>query len=65
MLRNIHVYSFQLEIGDNIMLGGRYLQVSDIKGSYERTRGVVIDIRTQAGWSRLSVYTLVEVFRYE
>lgn len=62
MLRSIHKHAFQLEIGDKILLGGRYLQVSDIQGSYERGRGVVVDILTQAGWSRISVYSLVEVF---
>lgn len=65
MLRSTHVYAFQLVIGDNIMLGGRYLQISNIRGSYEHGRGVVVDICTQMGWTRLFVNASVEVYRHE
>lgn len=63
MTKSTHIYAFQLMVGDNIMLGGRYLSISDIKGVYEYGRGLAVDIRTQVGWTRLFANTQVEVYR--
>ena len=45
------------------MLGGRYLTISDIRGSYEHGHGLMVEVCTQVGWHRLSAVTMLDVYR--
>lgn len=63
MVTCIRICAFHLMIGDNVMLGGRYLTISDIRGSYEHGHGLMVEVCTQVGWHRLSAVTMLDVYR--
>lgn len=64
MKKEILIYAYQLGCGDLINCWEGWYSVLDLKGSYVRGRGLLVDIRLHDGWHRVECLTRLKVIRY-
>lgn len=64
MRKEITLHAYQLEVGDLIFWDGQYLLVHDLKGSYIRGRGLMVDVSLSDGWHRMEIMFVLKVFRH-
>lgn len=58
------IYAFQLGCGDLINCGDDWFLVLDLKGSYVRGRGLLVDIKLSDGWHRVECLLIIKVLRH-
>lgn len=63
MRKQLILHPFQLKIGDFVVWDGNHLVVHDLKGSYVRGRGLVVDVLLSDGWHRMDIMFVLKVHR--
>lgn len=61
----VSIYAFQLERGDFIHCWEGWYMVFDLKGSYVRGRGLLVDIELIDGWRRVECLATIKCIRHE
>lgn len=59
------IYAYQLECDDLINCWEGWHLVLDLKGSYVRGRGLLVDIKLRDGWHRVECLARLKVMRHE
>lgn len=63
MKYNKEIFAYQLKLGDLIFSDGGYFLVLDLKGSYIRGRGLLVDIKLNDGWHRVECTNKLNIYR--
>lgn len=58
------IYAYQLECGDLIHCWEGWHLVFNLKGTYARGRGLLVDIKLQDGWYRVECSARLKVLRH-
>ena len=63
MRREIKLHAYQLEVGDLVESWEGWYLVHNLKGSYMRGRGLLVDILLDDGWHRVECLSILKVSR--
>ena len=63
MRREIKLHAYQLECGDLIESWEGWHLVYNLKGTYVRGRGLLVDILLDDGWHRVECLSILKVSR--
>lgn len=63
MRREIKLHAYQLEVGDLVESWEGWHLVHNLKGSYMRGRGLLVDILLDDGWHRVECLSILKVSR--
>lgn len=64
MRKELILHPYQLEVDDLVFWDGQFLTVHNLKGSYVRGRGLMVDVLLGDGWLRLGVMCVLKVYRH-
>lgn len=63
MRKEMKLHAYQLECGDLIESDGAWRLVHNLKGSYIRGRGLLVDVLLDVGWHRIECLSVLRVSR--
>lgn len=65
MRKEIFIHAYQLEVGDLINCWEGWHLVLDLKGSYIRGRGLLVNVKLHDGWHLVECLLKIKVCRHE